>query len=229
MVVDHLILFGHNSAFGDILEIAHLNYLVVTEIYLNQPPVVLGKRPQLTERLDRFLDQQFNPHGVNQYFPIAVRHLNDFQVDSTIHYSLGFSGIKGKSLVDFLKLKYSIVFKNLIHPSAIVKSDIACDQGLVIQAGTLIGRGVDLGSHLFINKSNTIGDGVLLADYVTTGPGVTIGNNAVISEGVHLGIGAYVMASVVINSGVIVGAGACVDRDLLEPGLYVGKPLVKKK
>ncbi len=115
----------------------------------------------------------------------------------------------------------------LIHPSAIIGTDVKIGIGTVVMAGvvincyTLIGKGCIINTNSNIDHDNSIGD------YVHISPGSSLGGTVNVGEGSWLGIGSVISNNLNIINNTIVGAGAVVIKDIDKSGTYVGVPARK--
>lgn len=112
----------------------------------------------------------------------------------------------------------------LIHPSAIIGTDVEIGAGTVIMAGVVINSSSRIGKGNIINTSCSLDHDNEIEDYVHISPGVKTAGSVFIGKGTWLGIGSIVSNNVNICSGCKVGAGAVVVKDITEPGVYVGVP-----
>ncbi|NMO96632.1 acetyltransferase [Paenibacillus lemnae] len=113
----------------------------------------------------------------------------------------------------------------IIHPSAIIGSEVLLGRGTVVMAGaviqcsTAIGKGCIINTRAAIDHDNTIGD------YVHISPGVCLAGNVSVGDHTWMGIGSAVIHNITIAANCMVGAGSAVIRDLTEAGTYVGVPV----
>ncbi len=112
-----------------------------------------------------------------------------------------------------------------IWPMTVIRADVN-----TIRIGDY--TNIQDGTVLHVNHSsptNPDGDPLTIGEYVTVGHqalihACTIGNHCLI------GMGATVMDNAVIEDNVILGAGSLVSPNkVLESGLWVGRPAVKKR
>lgn len=149
----------------------------------------------------------------------------DFIEDSDFIVAVGDNSIRERIQFGLEKVGASIV--TLIHPSAIIGSEVVIGAGSVVMAGvvvncsTKVGRGCILNSCCSVDHDNVIGDFVHVSPGVCLGGGVSIGNNS------WIGIGSVVINSVSVCGGCVVGAGGVVVRDIIDVGTYVGVPVRK--
>jgi len=114
---------------------------------------------------------------------------------------------------------------SLIHPSAIIGTDVEIGIGSVVMAGVVINSSTGIGKGCVINTSSNLDHDNVIEDYVHTSPGVRTAGSVSIGKNTWLGIGSVVSNNVNICSGCKVGAGAVVVKDITEPGTYVGVPV----
>jgi len=114
---------------------------------------------------------------------------------------------------------------SLIHPSAVIGSDVEIERGNVVMAGVVINSSTIIGKGCIINTSSSLDHDNVLEDYVHISPGVRTAGSVRIGKGSWIGIGSVVSNKVNICSGCKVGAGAVVVKDITEPGTYVGVPV----
>ncbi|MGI6732407.1 MAG: acetyltransferase [Anaerovoracaceae bacterium] len=114
---------------------------------------------------------------------------------------------------------------SLIHPSAVIGTDVEIGIGSVVMAGVVINSSSRIGKGCIINTSSSLDHDNVIEDYVHISPGVRTAGSVSIGKGTWLGIGSIVSNNVNICSGCKVGAGAVVVKDITEPGTYVGVPV----
>ena len=116
---------------------------------------------------------------------------------------------------------------SLIHPSAVIGTDVEIGIGTAVMAGVIINSSSRIGKGCIINTSSSLDHDNVIEDYVHISPGVRSAGSVGIGKGTWLGIGSVVSNNVNICSGCKVGAGAVVVKDITEPGTYVGVPVRK--
>lgn len=114
---------------------------------------------------------------------------------------------------------------SLIHPTAIIGTDIEIGIGSVVMAGVVINSSSRIGKGCIINTSSSVDHDNVIEDYVHISPGVRTAGSVRIGKESWLGIGSIVSNNVNICSGCKLGAGAVVVKDITEPGTYVGVPV----
>ena len=116
---------------------------------------------------------------------------------------------------------------SLIHPSAIIGTDVEIGIGTAVMAGVVINSSTRIGKGCIINTSASLDHDNVIEDYVHISPGVKVAGTVKVGKGSWIGIGSVVSNNVNICSGCKVGAGAVVVKDITEPGTYVGIPVRK--
>jgi sugar O-acyltransferase (sialic acid O-acetyltransferase NeuD family) len=116
---------------------------------------------------------------------------------------------------------------SLIHPSAVIGTDVEIGIGTAVMAGVVINSSSRIGKGCIINTSSSLDHDNVVEEYVHISPGVKTAGNVRVGKASWLGIGSVVSNNVNICSGCKVGAGAVVVKDITEPGTYVGVPVMK--
>lgn len=116
---------------------------------------------------------------------------------------------------------------SLIHPSAIIGTDVEIRIGTTVMAGVVINSSTKIGNGCIINTSASLDHDNVIEDYVHISPGVNMAGTVKVCKGSWIGIGSVVSNNVNICSGCKVGAGAVVVKDITESGTYVGVPVRK--
>lgn len=114
---------------------------------------------------------------------------------------------------------------SLIHPSAVIGTDVEIGFGTAVMAGVVINSSSRIGKGCIINTSSSLDHDNVIEDYVHISPGASLAGTVRVGKGSWLGIGGVVSNNVNICSGCKVGAGAVVVKDITEPGTYVGVPV----
>lgn len=113
----------------------------------------------------------------------------------------------------------------LIHPSAVIGTDVEVGEGTVVMAGVAINSSSRIAKGCIINTSCSLDHDNVIEDYVHISPGANLAGTVKVGKKSWLGIGSVVSNNVNICSGCELGAGAVVVKDIIEPGTYVGVPV----
>jgi len=136
--------------------------------------------------------------------------------------SVGSTAVRRDVFARFSRRGY--LFCPIMHPSAIVASDLTFGPGTQIMAGAVIQPGCVLGDNIIINTRASIDHDCRIGDHVHVAPGVTLSGQVTIGEGAHIGTGATVIQGITIGRNVIVGAGAVVTGNVADGTTVVGVP-----
>lgn len=101
--------------------------------------------------------------------------------------------------------------------------------GNIFCQGSILTTGITIGNHCQFNLQTSVGHDCKIGDYVTCAPKVSISGNCTIGNRVYIGTGAVIKEKISICDDVIIGALSFVNRDITEPGTYVGSPARKIK
>lgn len=115
-------------------------------------------------------------------------------------------------------------FVSLIHPRAVVSSDIKIGSGSVVMAGAVINPGAIIGNGVIINTCSSVDHDCMIADFVHISVGTHIAGNVSIGAETMVGAGATVINNVSVCENCLIGAGAVVVKDISCPDTYVGVP-----
>lgn len=115
-------------------------------------------------------------------------------------------------------------FATVVHPSAVVASDVELGEGVQIMAGVVIQPGCRIGINSIINTSASVDHDCIVGDHVHISPGVTLSGGVSVEAGSHIGTGATVIQGISIGSGCLIAAGAVVIKDIADGAMVRGVP-----
>lgn len=139
----------------------------------------------------------------------------------------GIGSVKAPQLRTAIFGKFSALgytFARVVHPSAVVASDVQLDEGAQVMAGAVIQPGSRIGCNVIINTRASVDHDCVIHDHAHIAPGVTLSGGVSVGAGSHVGTGATVIQGVTIGAGSTVGAGALVLKDVSEGLTVVGVP-----
>lgn len=113
---------------------------------------------------------------------------------------------------------------SLVHPTAIMGSQVVLGKGVIVCGGVSIGTNVSLGRAVHLNPNAVIGHDAWLEDFVSINPNATISGECRIGSAALVGASAVVLQALTIAGGALVGAGACVTRSVEADVTVVGIP-----
>jgi sugar O-acyltransferase (sialic acid O-acetyltransferase NeuD family) len=148
-----------------------------------------------------------------------------YKDEADFFVAIGNNAVREKVQEKFIEEGLNVV--SLIHPSAVIGTDVEIGIGAVVMAGVVINNSTRIGKGCIINTSSSLDHDNVIENYVHISPGVRTAGSVGIGKGTWLGIGSIVSNNVNICSSSKVGAGAVVVKDITEPGTYVGVPVRK--
>lgn len=114
----------------------------------------------------------------------------------------------------------------LIHPAAVISSDVIIGVGSVVMANAVINSGSRIGKGVIVNTAASVDHDNEIHDYAHISPGAHLAGSVKISEDTWIGIGAIVSNNLSICKNCMIGAGAVVIKNITIPGTYVGVPAI---
>lgn len=178
--------------------------------------------------MDCLLDAGVAIEGLFDQDP-AVNNLKGYSVkgdytsshtEEPLIISIGVNSIRQR-IAEHLKGR---VFGKVIHPSAMISSDVILGEGTVVFHGAIIQSSTKIGKHVIVNTSASIDHDCIIGDYVHIAPQVTLCGNVSIGKGTLVGAGAVVIPGIKIGKDCIIGAGSAVFRNVPDYGMVVGNP-----
>ena len=115
-------------------------------------------------------------------------------------------------------------FLQVIHPSALIGSNVELQEGVQVMAGAVLQAGTRVMENSIINTGAIIDHDCLIGKHVHVAPGVVVSGGVQIGEDCHVGTGAVLVQQVVIGRASLVAAGACVVNNVAEDSRVKGVP-----
>ncbi len=112
----------------------------------------------------------------------------------------------------------------LVDPTASVAASATMSEGVILNAGSVIGGETHLGPFCTVNRSASVGHHTVVEAFAAVGPGVTIPASVTVETGAFIGAGAVLLPHVTVGRNAIVGAGAVVVTDVEPHTVVVGNP-----
>lgn len=152
---------------------------------------------------------------VDEYPPSEIQLVN----------GLGSVGLPVKRQQIFERFKsMSYYFATIVHPSAVVASNVVLGEGAQVMAGAVIQPDSRIGINSVINTRASVDHDCIIGDHVHIAPGVTLSGGAAVGAGSHIGTGATLIQGISIGRGCQVAAGAVVIRNIIEGTKVRGVP-----
>lgn len=120
-----------------------------------------------------------------------------------------------KRIYDNLK-KLGLQLPVVIHPKAVVASDVELGGGTFVAAGAIINPGTRIGKNVIVNTASSIDHDCVIGDFVHIAPGATLSGGVKVGEETHIGTGASLVQYINIGRRCMVAAGSTVRRDIAD-------------
>ena len=115
-------------------------------------------------------------------------------------------------------------FATVIHPSAIVASDVELGEGVQVMAGVVIQPGSRVGCNTIINTRASVDHDCRIGNNVHIGPGATLSGGVSIDDDTHIGTGATIIQGIEIGTQSVVAAGSVVVKNVGNRTAVMGVP-----
>ncbi|MBT2473850.1 acetyltransferase [Microbacterium sp. ISL-103] len=112
----------------------------------------------------------------------------------------------------------------LVHPAAVLGSQVTVGAGVVICSGVQISTNVRVGDHVHVNPGAIVGHDTVLDAFVSINPGAVVSGSVEVGAKTLVGAGAVVLQGLRIGDAATVGAAACVTKDVSEALTVIGVP-----
>ena len=153
-------------------------------------------------------------------WPVVGKTDRAIEIDSDIFVAIGNGTIRKRMMEKFRNKRIPV----LIHPSAIVSSDVKLGDGTVVMAGVVINPSVSIGKGCIINTCSSVDHDCVIGDYVHISVGAHLCGTISVGDMTWIGAGATVSNNLSICGSCMIGAGTVVVKNINELGTYVGVP-----
>ncbi|GGW64382.1 sugar O-acyltransferase (sialic acid O-acetyltransferase NeuD family) [Winogradskyella epiphytica] len=126
---------------------------------------------------------------------------------------------KIKNLVPHVK------FASIIHPSAILASDVKIEEGTVIMANVIINANAKVGKLCILNSASSLGHDSTMSDFSSLASRATIAGNVQIGFCSAICLSVTVIQNIKIGNNTVIGAGSLVIRSIGDLKLAFGNPI----
>ena len=123
--------------------------------------------------------------------------------------------------------QYALRYPVIIHPSAVMGSQVTIGEGTVVLAHVTINAHTRIGKHCILNTACVIEHHNQLGDYVHMAPACATGGQVNIDHHCLIGIHASVLPNHHIASHVTLGAHSVATKNITVSGTYIGCPAIK--
>lgn len=206
---------------------------------MNKPVIVLGAGGHAKVLIQTLLLNDINIIGILDHKDIEMgRKVMGISIigtdDSVLRYStqdiLLVNGLGSvKSMVAREKLfaemkRQGYMFTAVIHPSAIIASDVTFGEGVQIMAGAIVQPGCYVGDNSLINTRVAVDHDCHIGDHVHIAPGATLSGGVSVGSETHIGTGATIIQGIGIGRQCLVAAGSVVIHDVPDGQIVMGVP-----
>ena len=139
--------------------------------------------------------------------------------------AIGNANIRRSIQSELIEMGLNLV--SLVHPSAVIASNVSMGVGTVVMAGAVINPCSVIGQGCIINTCASVDHDCRLGDYVHVSVGAHVAGTVTIGDSTWVGAGATISNNIEIVDACMIGAGAVVIADISEPGTYIGVPAKK--
>ncbi len=115
-------------------------------------------------------------------------------------------------------------FPTLIHPSAVIGSEVSIGAGTVVMPGAIIEYGATIGEHCIINNRALIGHQSRVGEFCHVSGKSALGGGVTLERCVFVGLGAVVTPGVTVARNCLLAAGSMTSKDVAEGATIVGNP-----
>lgn len=113
---------------------------------------------------------------------------------------------------------------SVVHPTAILGSDVDLGGGTFVAAGVIVNPGARIGADAILNTGCSVDHDCILGAHTHVAPQVALCGAVELGEGVLMGVGSCAAPGVSVGAWCAVGAGAAVVDDLPARTVSVGVP-----
>lgn len=208
-----LVIFGVSNILSDLFDCALAQGIDIAKVVIHLPEAGGERDVSLNERIGAL--QAFGQHP-------TVQKLEEFSPAHDEIYMLGPTTPTRSALAAIVQEKFGLRFATLVHPSAYVSPLASLGEGVFVGANSVIGPGVRLARHVFVNRGVTIGHDTHIESFSRIQPGCNLGGLSRIGHGVTIAIGATVTERLVIGDRAFIGAAAVVNADVAAEAMVIG-------
>lgn len=115
-------------------------------------------------------------------------------------------------------------FVTVVHPSAIIASDVWLGEGCQVMAGAVLQPGVRCDENVIINTRAGIDHDCHIGAHSHVSIGATLSGDVSIGCETHVGAGSTVIQGILVGKRCIVAAGAVVTRNVPDGDKVAGMP-----
>lgn len=115
-------------------------------------------------------------------------------------------------------------FVTVIHPSAVIASDVQLGEGCQVLAGVVLQPGVRCAENVIINTHAGVDHDCHISAHSHIAIGVTLSGDVKVGNHTHIGAGSTVIQGISVGNRCVVAAGAVVIRNVRDAETVAGIP-----
>lgn len=112
----------------------------------------------------------------------------------------------------------------LIHPTAVIGSDVIIGNGSVVMPRAIINANSIIGNGVIINSGAIVEHDCIIGNFAHICPGAALAGGVNIGERTWIGIGSSIIQGIKIKSDITIGAGSVVVSDIDSGSIAYGNP-----
>lgn len=148
--------------------------------------------------------------------------VDDFLDSADFFVAIGNANIRRRLMAELITK--GACMATLIHPDAVIGSNVQIGIGTVVMAGTVLNAECRIGCGCIVNTGATVDHDCVIGDYVHVSVGAHLAGTVTVGDNTWIGAGAIVNNNVRIIDSCMIGSGAVVVNNLDVSGIYVGIP-----
>jgi len=157
------------------------------------------------------------------------KDLNNLYKNGDIsHFLIGIGSIKGGKSIRSKLFDHCTAIglkpATLIHPAAILASDVHIEKGSVIMAGAILNTGVKIGRNSIINTGAIIDHDCQIGNHTHIAPGCVFSGHVSVGDHTLIGVGTIARQNVKVGNCVTVGAGSLLLSEYSDGLCVFGQP-----
>lgn len=167
-------------------------------------------------------DMIFIDDGKNEFLSFENIKGN---VDVPVSLAIGDNKIRAKLFDKVTSSGFKVV--SLIHPSAIISSNVSIDVGTVVMPHVVVNANAKICKGVILNSGCIIEHECIIDNFVHISPNVALGGDVRVGEFTHIGIGSNVLQGISIGKNNIIGGGSMVIKNIEDDKKVVGVPAME--
>lgn len=151
--------------------------------------------------------------------------INSLKENADIFIAIGDNQTRAKLFERFDLEGWNIV--TLIHPTAVIATDVEIDKGTVLMANTVINSSTMISKGCILNTACSVDHDNHIEKFVHISPGSHLAGSVKIGQYTWVGIGTQIINNVTVGKSLLIGAGSLVTKSIYLKGTYYGVPVQK--